>query len=382
MNQFGCSLPGRVEFGSGKLALLPEWIAGKTVLLLSDAGVQASGCLDAVLPACREAAAEVVPCYDTPSEPSEDEAAALAERFRGCGLDAVVAIGGGSVLDMAKIIAVLTGSEATVADLFAGTFPDCRRTALYMVPTTAGTGAEATPNAILYRPALRMKVGIVCSLFVADRIILDPDTTLGLPPAVTAATGMDALCHAVECLVSNKANPLSDVLAEEAIRLIFATLRTAYRDGTNREARASMLLASFYAGLCIACAGTNIVHALSYPLGGRYRIPHGVSNAILLATAMAYNRDAAAAKLAALARFLPGAGPAVSTEMAVERVLTELAALARDVDIPRNLGELGVPAGDLDVLVEDALTVRRLLDNNPREVSRNAIRAIYAALME
>jgi alcohol dehydrogenase class IV len=381
MNPFSCLFANRVEFGAGKISLLPEWVKGKKILFLSDAGVKKSGSLDALVAACKSAAAGVTEFYDAPTEPSEDQAAEIAGRFRGAAVDAIVAVGGGSVLDMSKILSVLIGSDATVAELFEGKFPAGRATQLYMAPTTSGTGAEATPNAILYRPALKLKVGIVCPLFVADRIILDPELTLGLPPAVTASTGMDALCHAVECLVSNKANPLSDALAVEATRLIFANLRACYRNGSDIEARANMLLASFYAGVCIACAGTNIVHALSYPLGGRYRVAHGVSNAALLATAMAFNRNVAAEKLARLAQFVPGHAAGRGRDADVEAVLAELAALTRDLGIPGKLADFGVPAGDLDVLVDDAFSVQRLLSNNPRPVGKEDIRAIYSALM-
>jgi alcohol dehydrogenase class IV len=163
--------------------------------------------------------------------------------------------------------------------------------------------------------------------------------------------------------------------------LIFANLRACFKDGKNIEARANMLLASFYAGVCIACAGTNIVHALSYPLGGRYRVAHGVSNAALLSTAMAFNREVAAEKLARLAPFAPGYAPERSQKENVDAVLAELAALTRDLGIPSKLSEFNVPAADLDVLVDDAFSVKRLLANNPREVTKPDIRAIYAALM-
>jgi Alcohol dehydrogenase, class IV len=381
MNSFACFLPGNVEYGAGKIALLPEWVRGKKILLLSDAGVKKSGCLDALAAECGKKASHVIEFYDTPTEPSEDQAAEIANRFRSDALDAIVAVGGGSVLDMAKILAVLIGSNATVQDLFDGKLPESRNIKLYMAPTTSGTGAEATPNSILYRPSMKLKVGIVCSLFVADRIVLDPELTLGLPPAVTASTGLDALCHAVECLVSKKANPLSDVLAVESVRLIFSNLRACHKDGKNLEARGNMLLASFYAGICIACSGTNIVHALSYPLGGRYRIAHGVSNAALLAAAMAFNRDVAADKLERLACFAPGYRAGLGGKESVDLVLGELAALTRDLGIPGKLGDFNIPAGDLDILVEDAFKVRRLLDNNPREVGKDDIRAIYSSLL-
>lgn len=380
MNQFGCFFPNRVEYGAGKISVLPDWVSGKTVLLLSDRGVAGSGILEPIAEACKKTAGQMVEYYESPTEPSEDDAASLAERFRASKVDVIVAVGGGSVLDMAKILAVLIGSSVSVGDLFDGKLPESRETALYMVPTTSGTGAEATPNSILYRPSLKLKVGIVCGLFIADKIILDPELTLGLPPAVTASTGLDALCHAIECLVSNKANPLSDVLAVEATRLIFANLRTAYSNGMDVEARANMLLASFYAGVCIACSGTNIVHALSYPLGGRYRIPHGVSNAVLLAPAMAFNRDVSAAKLARTAPFVQGYSAGMTDVDAADLVLAELAALTRDVGIPGKLTDLGIPREELGVVVEDAFKVRRLLDNNPREVGVEDIRAIYESL--
>ena len=194
-------------------------------------------------------------------------------------IDTIVAVGGGSVMDTAKLVAVMLGGEVTFDQMFASQVPTRRKSELIMLPTTAGTGSESTPNAIVFRPSLNLKVGIVCDIFMPDRVILDPELLTGLPPSITAATGMDALCHALECYISNKANLLSDMMAVEATRLIFKSLKRCVTNGNDLEARADMLLAAFLGGACIAASGTNGVHALSYPLGGRYRIPHGISNA-------------------------------------------------------------------------------------------------------
>ena len=185
--------------------------------------------------------------------------------------------------------------------MFSGELPTRRQAELVMIPTTAGTGSESTPNAIVFRPTLNLKVGIVCDIFMPDKVILDPELLLGLPAGITAATGMDALCHALECYICNKANLLSDMMAIEATRLIFKSLKRCVEDGSDLEARADLLVAAFLGGACIAASGTNGVHALSYPLGGRYRIPHGISNAILLAPVFAFNKDCCIDKLAAIA---------------------------------------------------------------------------------
>ncbi len=381
MIPFRCLLPSSVTFGPGTLRSLAGLVKGKSVLLLSDKGVRQSGITGRVAAICAEHARSLYEYADVPPEPSEDQVSEAASLVDGKNVSAVVAVGGGSVMDMAKLVAVMMNGGPGIDDLFRGTVPARRTIGLIMLPTTAGTGAEATPNAIVYRPAQQLKVGIVRDAFIPDHVILDPELLAGLPAPITASTGLDALCHALECYVSNKANAVSDLFAVEAVRLIFRSLRRCFADGRDIEARGEMLLASFYAGICIASSGTNAVHALSYPLGGRYRIPHGISNAVLLAPVFAFNKDACVSKLAALAHLTGKPVENLGEEAKADALVDFLAELSRELGIPETLTRLGIPPEDLDSVVDAALQVKRLLDNNPKPLSREDIRSIYISIL-
>lgn len=385
MRAFNCLMPQSISFGPGKACDLAPSVKGKTVLFMSDSGVKGAGAAAAILDAVRAEAAVLKEFWDVPAEPTEQQVENVVKSVDMPGLDVIVAVGGGSVMDMAKFVSVMVQGGPDMEALFAGRLPEKRKASLIMIPTTAGTGSEATPNSIALRPALNLKVGVVCEAFMADRVILDPELLRGLPPHVTAATGMDALCHALECYVSNKANPFSDMFALESMRLTFRSLRQAFADGRDLEARGDTMLAAFYGGVCIASSGTNAVHALSYPLGGRYRIPHGVSNAVLLAPVFACNKDSCADKLAVVAGLAAEAAGKSLDGMSVSRkadyLVASLAELACDLNIPGSLEELGIGAEDLDSLVEAAFEVKRLLNNNPKPLSRDDIRGIYTSIL-
>ncbi len=381
ISQFKSLLPARVDFGPGKVQLLPEIIKDKSVLLLSDQGVKQCGITGRIADLCDKESKTIHEFSAIPPEPTEDEVNLVVNSLADVEIDTIVAVGGGSVMDTAKLVAVMLGGEVTFDQMFASQVPTRRKSELIMIPTTAGTGSESTPNAIVFRPSLNLKVGIVCDIFMPDRVILDPELLTGLPPSITAATGMDALCHALECYISNKANLLSDMMAVEATRLIFKSLKRCVTDGNDLEARADMLLAAFLGGACIAASGTNGVHALSYPLGGRYRIPHGISNAILLAPVFAFNKDCCVNKLAAVAHLTGTDVNGLSSEEKAEVLVQGLYKLSRDLDIPDKMSTLGVPAEDIESIVDSALQVKRLLDNNPKVMSREDIRSIYQSIL-
>ena len=380
MNQFTCLFPGGVIYGAGKIESLTEKTEGRSVLLLSDKGVVQSGIADRVRDICRTSAASLEQFLEVPPEPKENEITEVVASLTGSGVEVIVAVGGGSVMDMAKLVAVMLNNGPHITELFDGQLPRARNSYLVMIPTTAGTGSEATPNAIVLRTSQNLKVGIVCDLFLPDWVILDPEMLLGLPAPMTASTGLDALCHALECYISNKANPLSDMLAVEATRLIFKSLKRSYCDGKDVQARSDMQLASFYAGICIASAGTNIVHALSYPLGGRYRIAHGVSNAILLAPGMKENKKCCTQKLADIAHLTGQDVTGLDADAKADLLVAALADLSRELGIPEKLTDLGVPAEDLDTIVDAAFEVKRLLNNNPKPLSKDDIRSVYLSL--
>jgi alcohol dehydrogenase class IV len=377
---------GRIVGGAGSLSQLPALAAefgARRVLLISDKGVAAAGLVEPARAALAAAGLAVQVIDHTPPEPEvKDVEAVLAAAREGGGCDLVVGIGGGSAMDVAKIVAVLLKHAVSLRGLLD------KRVALpgrglpnIMVPTTSGTGSEATPNSIILVPEDELKVGIVSPLLMPDVVILDPLLTLTLPAHVTAATGMDALTHAIECYCSKKATPFSDLYGLEAIRLIAGSLRRAFVNGQDVEARADLLLGAFYGGVCIATSSTTAVHALAYPLGGKYRVPHGLSNAMLLPTVMAFNQVGNERRFAAMARAMGLNVDGCSDAEAGERFVAALRQLNTDLGIPSDLKTVGVKPEDLDGLVDGAAKVTRLLDNNPRPMTRADMRAIYEQLL-
>lgn len=352
------------------------------VLVIADPGVWKAGLANRTVGILKEHGIEVAVIHDVPPEPEIGRVAEIfreVEEFR-CQL--FIGIGGGSVMDVTKLLAVMMTNGCKLESMMKPEGIKEKGLPVILAPTTAGTGSEATPNAIVTIPEQELKVGIVSSKLMPDCVLLDPEMTVGLPPHLTASTGMDAFIHALECYISKKANPLSDTFALRAMTLINRSIRIAYSNGSNLEARHDMLLGSFLGGMCIASSGTAAVHALAYPLGGKYRIPHGVSNAMLLPHVMEFNKEAAAERLkqAAIAMEIEDAGFLQAAE-AAERVIESLHQLIRDLNIPESLKEFGVAEQDAGSLVDGALKVTRLLDNNPKALSREDIGSIYARLL-
>ena len=289
---------------------------------------------------------------------------------------------GGSAMDVAKIMAVLLAHNLDLRDVLAKKVEiTARGLPNIMVPTTSGTGAEATPNSIILVPEDELKIGIVSPYLLPDAVILDPLLTLSLPPDVTASTGMDALTHAIECYCSKKGNTFSDLYALEAIRLIARSIRRAVADGQDVPAREDMLMGAYWGGVCIATSSTTAVHALAYPLGGKYRVAHGLSNAILLPSIMAFNQVGSEVRFAAMARAMDLPVTGLNDHAAAAAFVQALRELNKDLGISNSLKSLGITPHDLDGLVDGASKVTRLLDNNPRTMTREDMRQIYAALI-
>ncbi|MDR2938451.1 MAG: iron-containing alcohol dehydrogenase [Prevotellaceae bacterium] len=301
---------------------------------------------------------------------------ALAEKANA---DSVVGIGGGSVLDLAKLVAAKINNPQPISGMFGTGFVKSRNAYLACIPTTSGTGSEVSPNAILLDESDSMKKGIVSPFLVPDAAYVDPTLTLGLPPKFTAETGLDALCHCVEAYTNKFAHPVIDMYVLEGIRLISRNLLTAVKDGKNLEARTSLSLGSLYGGLGLGPVNTSAVHALSYPLGGEFHIAHGLANAILLPEVFAFNMDSNVKKHAdiALAMGVENAGSDLDI---AKKGVEALRQLVRDCGIPAKLSDLGVDPAMLDKLAENALTVQRLLKNNPKEVRLEDAKAIYKKL--
>ena len=376
---------GRVIAGAGSLARLPELVAergARRILLICGRHVLADGRVQPVLQTLADAGVAVTLIDRTPPEPAvADVEAVLAEARAAGDTDLVVGLGGGSAIDVAKAVAVLLAQPVTLEQLLTGTPVPGRGLPTVLIPTTAGTGAEATPNSIILVPERALKIGIVSPHLLPDAVILDPLLTLGLPPAVTASTGMDALAHVVECYTSKKGNAFSDLYALEGIRLIARSLRRAFTNGQDADARQDMLMGAYWGGVCIATSSTTAVHALAYPLGGTFHVPHGLSNAMLLPAVMDFNRVGNEARFAAMARAM-GLDVAGQTDAEASAAFVDaLRQLNADLGISSDLKRVGVKPEQLDALVDGAAKVTRLLDNNPRAMTRADLRAIYEQLI-
>ena len=372
-------IPQTVYGGLHALENIPKVIQGtKKAAVFTDPGIRGAGLLDCPLSLIRNAGTDTVIFDDLPAEPTCDQAQDIIDRFRASNADFIVAIGGGSVMDIAKLASITAGSPWGVRDLLEDPLRGSKQVRTLMIPTTAGTGAEATPNSIVAVPEKELKVGIVNSAMIADFVILDGRMIRSLPRKIAASTGVDALCHAIECFTSKKANPFSDSFALEALDLILNNIETACDDANAMDAKNAMLTAAFYAGIAITASGTTAVHALSYPLGGKYHIPHGVSNAMLLVPVMKFNEPVCREKFAqAYDRCVHGAHTCETAEKKSAYMIQWMEEIVKHLEIPASLKEFGVPTEDLEDLVKSGMEVTRLLANNMREVTPDDARSIY-----
>ncbi|MEW4220179.1 iron-containing alcohol dehydrogenase [Rossellomorea marisflavi] len=317
---------------------------------------------------------EVVP------EPPLSVGEQLVAFTREGGFDLVIGMGGGSALDLAKMTAVLSQQEGRVEDYLnlSGTKEiQVKGLPKILIPTTAGTGSEVTNIAVLSLDST--KDVVTHDNLLADVAIIDPKLTLTVPPKVTAATGIDALTHAVEAYISINASPTTDALALHAIKLIAGSIRTAVRDGSDRHARIDMSYGSYIAGLAFFNAGVAGVHALAYPLGGQFHISHGESNAALLPYVMGYIRKSCEGRMADILEAVEGKSTNLSDEEASVRCVEALVAIVKDVGIQQRLSEFGIPESALADLTRDGMEQKRLLARSPMPLGEQEIRAIYRA---
>lgn len=354
--------------------------AARRALLVTDPGFLKTGLVDAPVASLRAAGIEVDIYSNVVADPPEPVVLEAVEAARRHGADIVIGLGGGSSMDVAKLIAVLAGGEQEIGAIYGIGNVKGHRLPLVQIPTTAGTGSEVTNIAIVTTGATT-KMGVVAPQLYADMALLDAELTLGLPPMVTAATGIDAMVHAIEAYTSrHKKNPLSDILARKALGLLSANLVTACEDGRNLAARQAMLLGAMLAGQAFSNAPVAAVHALAYPIGGTFHVPHGLSNSLVLPHVLRFNLPASAALYAELAEIVvPQASGSV--EARAEALVVAMQQIAAITGIERTLQQVGIKETDLDQLADDAMLQTRLLGNNPRTVTRDDARAIYAAAL-
>jgi alcohol dehydrogenase len=381
MGRYALKAPRSVFCGVNSLDEIVPFVKGKhrRAAVFTDRGVRESGILELPLDRLRLADADVEIFDDLVPEPSCDQAQGVIDRFRGSRADLIIAVGGGSVMDVAKLASISCGDHG-VRDLLRDPALGKKSVPTMMIPTTSGTGAEATCNSVVAVPEEEVKTGIVNDEMMADAVILDVEMIRRLPKRIAAFSGVDALCHAIECYTSKRANPFSDVLAMEALRLILPSIVRACEDGGAMEQKEAMLRGSFYAGAAIAASGTTAVHALSYPLGGKYHIPHGAANAIMLMPVMRFNLPACLVEFGEVYDALC-LGNASSDAAKADALLDLMGSIVSRLGIPASVKDYDVPLGDLDGLVAAGLGVRRLLSNNKRELSAEDVRGLYREIL-
>ena len=381
MNSFSFQTTPSVLAEVGATAKIGALLAGRgcrKVAFITDDMILKLGLADAALDGCRKAGLAVWTFSNVQPDPPEQMIMDAVEQAREEGVDCVVSVGGGSSLDTAKLIAILLNCEQPLADMYGVNQVRGERLPLMLAPTTAGTGSEVTPISIVTTGSNEKK-GVVAPQLLPDCAILDAELTVGLPAAVTAATGIDAMVHAIEAFTSKRLkNVVSDCLAKQALELLGANIHKACFTPEDRDARSRMLLGSMLAGMAFANAPVAAVHALAYPLGGHFHIPHGLSNALVLPYVLEFNLRDATAEYAELASLVFPALAGQSDQARAAGLIEGFLKLGPELGMPSRLSELGVGHNHLPMLAEDAMKQERLLINNPREMTLEAAQEIYS----
>ncbi|MEO5958288.1 MAG: iron-containing alcohol dehydrogenase [Opitutaceae bacterium] len=379
MNTVVLQQPKRLLFGLGcaQRAVDEFAAAGRKRLFVVSGPTVAQA--TAPLVATWRAAGIAVEVYDRVNREPEialfEHVLAAAQAFRP---DGIVGLGGGSPIDTAKLVAALLDGRQPVRETWGVGNLRGRNVWLAAIPTTAGSGAEVSPNAVLIDEAEKLKKGVVSPFLVADLAICDPELTVSSPPGVTAATGIDALVHCMEGYANKAAHPAADLYALEGVRRIGRSIETAVKNGGDRNARADVMLGAIYGGLCLGPVNTPAVHALSSPLGGEYRVAHGVANSLLMPHVFRFNLPAMPERYADIALAL-GMKPAANALATAEAGLARLAQMSTACGVPQRLRDVKIPEADLPRLAREAMKLQRILKNNPREVTEADALAIYRA---
>lgn len=371
-----------------KILPTPEIIAGKSslneinnvlnklnaqkVMVITDKGIVNAGIYSKLESILKSASKEIILFDTVQPDPSIKLVETVVGLARNNSIEAVIAIGGGSSIDTAKVAAALITNDKDMARYIGVDLLEKESIPIIAIPTTAGTGSEVTHIAILSDEEEQLKKGIVSTKIIPDFAILDPELTIGLPPHVTAATGMDALVHALEAYISVNANSYTDTLAVKAIDLISNNIREAYENGKNLDARENMLIGSLFAGMAFANAGVAAVHAFAYPLGGMFHVPHGLANSVMLPTIMEFNMVGNEQRFTEMAKYLTN-----NQQATAYCAVDEIKQLCNDLKIPLSLEELKIPESSIPQLAEGAMKVTRLLVNNPREITPQDALELY-----
>lgn len=365
--------------GASRLGEIVKGLGVSHLFVVTDAGLVKAGLVDAALASLTACGVEATVFSDVLADPPEASVRAAVGAACRAQADGVVGFGGGSSMDTAKLVALLACTPQKLSDIYGIALARGPRLPLIQVPTTAGTGSEVTPISII-TTASHEKKGVVSPLLYPDLALLDSRLTLGLPPAVTAMTGVDAMVHAIEAYTSrHKKNPLSDALAVKALQLLYANLLAAVNDGKDAAVREQMLLGSLLAGMAFANAPVAAVHALAYPLGGHYHLPHGLTNSLVLGPVLEFNLQSAQTLYAELGRALHPALATADDAGAAREFVDTIRERVAAMPYAQTLSAAGVKQDDLPMLARDAMNVQRLLVNNPRDVAYDDALAIYQA---
>lgn len=363
--------PAQVLFGEGTAAKLADWLRERGItrpFIISDAfnasRTKLLGC---------EGAKTFGDVIQEPDLPNLEAAVEAAQNYQP---DAIIGYGGGSAMDLAKLVAVLIGTDKKLTDISGPNRATARNMLLIQVPTTAGTGSEVGTRALITDPLTMNKIATESRHMLADLAIIDPGLTITVPPHVTAATGIDAMAHCAEAFTSKRSHPIIDAYALQGIELVGKYLPRAVKNGSDLEARAGLSLAAFYGGVCLGPVNTTAGHAISYPLGTRHKIAHGIANALIFPHVLAANFDAAPEKTRAICTALNYEADSV------ESVYKGATAFCRDLGLDMALSAHGVPRDDLEAMAAEAHAIRRLMDFNPRDLTVADILAIYQAAYE
>ncbi|MBI5483311.1 MAG: iron-containing alcohol dehydrogenase [Deltaproteobacteria bacterium] len=370
----------KIITGIKSVTTLPEEIkqlGGKKVFIFTDEGIVKAGICDQVLQILEGSVESVSVFGKVPPEPPLETIYECLKLAQEAQCDLIIGLGGGSAMDVAKVISVLLTNEKSLDQMIGVNLVEKRGIPKILIPTTAGTGSEVTPIVILTDQSENLKKGVVSDFLFPETAILDPELTVSLPPGATAASGMDALIHAVEAYTSLNATAMTDHLALRAIELVVGNIRSAWANGSNLEARMSMLEGSLLAGQAFANAGVTAVHAFAYPLGGEFHVAHGVANTVMLCAVLRFNMIANLKKFAALGRLLCPDVTSQDSKLLAEAGIRFLEGLIVDLQLPRTLQELKVPREAIPGMAEGVMKVTRLLANNPRKITLKDANDIY-----
>ena len=380
-------MAGRIQFGPGVSSKAGDLVRGtgaKSALIVTDETMERLGVAERIAEAVRKGGVEVSVFSKVEPEPSVETTDEAAKIARGMNAGAVIGLGGGSSMDVAKAVAVLVNNEGSASNYQGLGLVKKPGVPKIMIPTTSGTGSEVTFTAVLIRKSDGVKGGINSDFLYPEMSLLDPELAVTMPPRVTASTGMDALAHALEAYTSLKASPFSDIFAEEALVRIGEWLRVATFNGNNIEARGEMMLAALFGGVALANAGVTACHALAYPLGGMFGVPHGIANALLIPHVARWNAMASPSRFTAAAELLGYPREEGEPEHVSAMLCSEaLAELADDLGLPETLEDLdvGITEDHFEEMAIKAMGVARPMENNPRVMTKDDCVKIYMEAM-